>query len=128
MHSIGATNWVIAGARMPAAQQQEPGRLPQVPKPGGDGACILNAGPRTAEVSITLYFANDGPRMPPRLTVPSQSMRYVDFATLAETIGENSCCAVFTSDEPVVVQHMHGDIRATSRWGSSTPAYAELSR
>ena len=128
MDAIGATTWVIAAARVPSQSFQEAGRLPRrADHHGHDRACVLNTGRGNVDVAISLFFDGRPSVGPFHLSVPAQSMRYIDFAQLSgpapAPVGVDFC-AVLTSGEPVVVQHVQRDVHGDSVTTVSSPAFA----
>lgn len=77
-------------------------------------ACLLNAGTRDAQVTITLYFADRAPIGPYRLTVGAQRTLHLRFNDLQdpEPVPRGTDYAsVIESDVPIVVQHTRLDSR-----------------
>lgn len=127
MDAIGTTTWVVAAARVPVEQHQQAGRLPRRPDHHGrDRACVLNTGTQDAQVTITLFFAERAPIGPYPTVVAAQTMHYVNFATLAGSAPIPTgvdFCAVFTSNRPIVVQHVQRDVHDDNVTTVSSMAY-----
>jgi len=118
---LGAKRWAIAEGYIPG---QSTGPAPQMTS--HETVCILNAGPREAQVGITIYFADRGPVGPYKVSVPAQRTRHVRFNDLndPERIPPDSDFAsIIESDVPIVVQHTRLDSRQEALALLSTIAF-----
>jgi hypothetical protein len=117
MEPLGATRWVIAEGYIPAKSTgPEPEMLSH------ETACILNAGDRAANVTITIYFSDREPVGPYRLVVPARRthhQRFNDLRDPEEVPRGTDYASVIEADVPIVVQH--------TRLDSRQPALALLS-
>jgi hypothetical protein len=118
---LGATRWAIAEGYIP-----ESSTGPEPEMTSHETAGILNTGPRDAQVTITIYFADREPAGPFRVVVPAQRTRHIRFNELGdpEAIPRGTTYAsVIESSEPVVVQHTRLDSRQAENALLSTIAY-----
>lgn len=109
MPEIGARRWAIAEGYIP---RQSSGPEPEMTS--HETACLLNAGTRDAQVTITLYFADRAPAGPYRVTVGAQRTLHLRFNDLQdpEPVPRGTDYAsVIESDVPIVVQHTRLDSR-----------------
>jgi hypothetical protein len=114
---IGARTWAIAEGYIPSAST---GGRPELES--HEAACLLNAGESTAEVAVTVFFADRDTAGPYRLTVPARRtvhMRFNDLEDPEPIPRDTPYAAVVESDRPIVVQH--------TRLDSRQPALALLS-
>jgi hypothetical protein len=121
MGALGKRRWVIAEGYIPGASTGS-GRAFE----SHETACILNAGEREAQVSITLYFADREPAGPYRVPVPAKRTRHVRFNDLKEpepVPRDTDYSSVIESDVPIVVQHTRLDSRQAALALLSTIAY-----
>lgn len=121
---IGATRWAIAEGYIP---QGSHGPEPQMTS--HETVCLLNAGDRDAHVEITIYFSDQEPRGPYRVTVPARRTRHIRFNDLDDpepVPRDTDFASTIESDEPVVVQHTRLDSRQAENALLSTIAYAGL--
>lgn len=120
---IGRTRWAIAEGYIPS---QSNGPEPQMTS--HETACLLNAGDRDAQVTITVYFSDRDPAGPYRLTVPARRTRHVRFNDLADPEPiphDTDYSSVIESDVPIVVQHTRLDSRQAENALLSTIAYTD---
>lgn len=121
MPEIGSRCWVIAEGYIPTTSVG-----PQPEMESHETACLLNAGDREADVSITLYFGDREPVGPYRVRVPPRRtlhLRFNDLEDPAVPRGEDYA-SVLESDEPIIVQHTRLDSRQAQNALLSTVAYA----
>jgi hypothetical protein len=121
-HSIGKKVWAIAEGYIPP---QSNGPAPEMTS--HETACILNAGDRDANVTITIYFSDRDPVGPYRVTVGARRTKHVRFNDLTdpEPVPKGTDFAsVIESDVPIVVQHTRLDSRQAENALMSTIAFA----
>jgi len=122
MEPLGATRWVIAEGYIPAKSTgPEPEMLSH------ETACILNAGDRDANVTITIYFSDREPAGPYRLVVPARRTHHQRFNNLRdpeEIPRATDYSSVIEADVPIVVQHTRLDSRQPANALLSTIAYS----
>jgi hypothetical protein len=124
-HVIGRTRWAIAEGYIPTWSHG-----PEPALTSHETACILNAGPSDAHITLTIYFADRGPAGPYRLTVPAQRTAHVRFNDLTDPEPlprGRDFASVIDSDVPVVVQHTRLDSRQAENALMTTIAYADTS-
>lgn len=120
--TVGRRLWAIAEGYIPG-DSTGPGRA----FVSHETACLLNAGERDAEVTITLYFTDRAPAGPYRLTVPAQRTRHVRFNDLDDpepVPRDTDYASVIASSEPIVVQHTRLDSRQSELALMSTIAWS----
>ena len=120
---IGRRRWAIAEGYIPS---DSTGPEPQMTS--HETACLLNAGARDANVSITLYFADREPAGPYRVVVPARRTLHLRFNDLRDpevVPRDTDYSSVIESDAPIVVQHTRLDSRQAENALLSTTAYAE---
>lgn len=119
--SIGRTRWVIPEGYIPG---ESTGPEPQMTS--HETFCVLNAGDREANLSVTVYFTDRDPVGPYRVKVPPRRTKHVRFNELddPEPIPtDTDYASVINSDVPVVVQHTRLDSRQAENALLSTIAY-----
>lgn len=120
--AIGRRRWAIAEGYLPTWSHG-----PEPEMASHETACILNAGDRPAEVTITVYFADREPAGPYRRTVPPRRTLHLRFDDLAdpEPVPRGTDFAsVLESDVPIVVQHTRLDSRQAENALMTTMAFA----
>jgi hypothetical protein len=123
MDAIGRRRWAIAEGYIPSESKFSDYALVS-----HETACILNAGPRDANVAITVYFADREPVGPYRVTVGARRTLHLRFNDLVDpqpVPRDTDYASVFESDEPIIVQHTRLDSRRAELALLSTVAYAE---
>ena len=70
--AIGRRHWAIAEGYIPAGSQ---GPAPEMIS--HETLCVLNAGDREANVTVTLYFADRAPAGPYRFVVPAERTHHL---------------------------------------------------
>ena len=119
---IGKRRWAIAEGYIPPSSTGQGRELES-----HETACILNAGPRDANLTVMVYFADRGPAGPYHLTIPAQRTLHMRFNDLREPetipVGVDFS-SVIESDVPVVVQHTRLDSRQAALALLSTIAYS----
>lgn len=109
MPPVGARIWAIPEGYIPGGSVSSGRALVS-----HEAACILNAGARDAQVTITLFFEDREPIGPYRLTVGAHRTRHVRFNDLAHPVPvprDTSYASLIESSEPIVVQHTRLDSR-----------------
>ena len=79
MSKIGRTIWAIPEGYIPSHSKSSDRALVS-----HEAACILNAGDRTAELRIMVYFADRDPVGPYRMTVPARRTLHLRFNDLRD--------------------------------------------
>ena len=123
MDAIGRKRWAIAEGYIPSESSYSDRALTS-----HETACILNAGDRDAQVAITIFFANNEPVGPYRVTVPARRTLHLRFNDLEQPQPiprDTDYASVFESDVPIIVQHTRLDSRRAEVSLLSTIAYAE---
>ncbi len=122
MNDIGRTRWAIPEGYIPSQSvSQERALLSH------ETACILNANSKTANVTLTIFFANRDP-VAYRVTVPARRTLHLRFNDLKDPEPvplDTDYASVFESDVPIVVQHTRLDSRRAEIALLSTIAYAQ---
>jgi hypothetical protein len=123
MEPLGRKRWAIAEGYIPSESSfTDPALMSH------ETACILNAGDRTANIHITLFFADREPVGPYLITVGARRTLHLKFNDLNDpkpVPRDTSYSSVFESDVPIVVQHTRLDSRRAEVSLLSTTAYAE---
>nr|WP_298138919.1 sensory rhodopsin transducer [uncultured Pseudomonas sp.] len=123
MEHIGKTRWAIAEGYIPPSSSSDSRQLRS-----HETACLLNTGDQTANVSITVFFADREPVGPYRLTVAPRRTRHLRFNELDDPQPiptDTDYASLIESDVPIVVQHTRLDSRQAALALLSTMAYAE---
>jgi hypothetical protein len=121
--AIGRRRWAIAEGYIPPYSTGRGRDLES-----HETACILNAGGRDANVTVTVYFADRAPAGPFRLVVPAERTLHLRFNDLREPEAVprgTDFASVIESDVPVVVQHTRLDSREAALALLSTTAYPD---
>jgi hypothetical protein len=119
---IGHRRWAIAEGYIPGWSN---GPEPQMTS--HETACLLNASDEEAHVEITVYFSDQEPVGPYRLTVPARRTLHMRFNELEDPEPippDTGYASVIESDVPIVVQHTRLDSRQAENALLSTIAYA----
>jgi hypothetical protein len=123
MESLGRNRWAIAEGYIPSESSfSEPALMSH------ETACILNAGDRTANIRITIFFADREPAGPYLVTVAARRTLHLKFNDLNHpkpVPRDTAYSSVIESDVPIVVQHTRLDSRRAEVSLLSTTAYAE---
>src|SRR6185437_5221368 len=120
--AIGKRCWAIAEGYIPG-QSTGSGRA----FVSHETACLLNTGDQDAAVTIMIYFADQEPVGPYRMTVPARRTLHVRFNDLEDpkpVPRDRDYSSVIISDVPIVVQHTRLDSRQAELALLSTMAYA----
>lgn len=118
---IGHTRWAIPEGYLPGWSH---GPSPEMTS--HEAICLLNAGDREVQVSITLYFTDRDPAGPYRITVPARRVRHVRMNDLADPQPippATPYASVIEADGPIVVQHTRLDSRQAENALLSTIAF-----
>jgi hypothetical protein len=119
---IGERIWAIAEGYIPGTSE---GPAPEMTS--HETACILNAGPRDAQVEITVFFKDREPVGPFRLVVGARRTLHVRFNDLSDPERiprDTDFASVIAADVPIVVQHTRLDSRRPAHALLSTVAYS----
>ena len=123
MTPIGKRRWAIAEGYIPSGSTG-----PEPAMTSHETVCILNAGDRDAQVTLTLYFADRGPAGPYRVTVGARRTRHLRFNDLTDpepVPRDTDYASIIESDWPIVVQHTRLDSRQAENALMTTIAWAE---
>ena len=123
MDAIGRMRWAIAEGYIPSES-----KFADRARVSHETACILNAGDRDANVTITIYFADREPVGPYLVTVAARRTLHLRFNDLTDprpVPRDTDFASVLQSDVPIVVQHTRLDSRSAEIALLSTVAYAE---
>lgn len=119
--AIGQHRWAVAEGYIP-----ETSTGPEPEMLSHETVCILNTGPSSALVEITVYYGDREPAGPYRVEVPARRTRHVRFNDLKDPepipLGTDYAFVV-ESDVPVVVQHTRLDSRQAENSLLSTMAF-----
>lgn len=123
MKALGKKVWVIAeGYIPPYGTGKEPEFISH------ETACILNTSNETAELEITVFFADKDPVGPYKVIVEAQRTKHVRFNDLKDpepVPTGTDYASVIQSNIPVVVQHTRLDSRQAENALLTTIAYSE---
>jgi hypothetical protein len=122
MEAIGRRRWAIAEGYIPSQSVSQERALVS-----HETACILNAGDREANITLTVFFTDREPVVY-RVTLTARRtlhLRFNDLADPAPIPLDTDFSSVFESDVPIVVQHTRLDSRRAEISLLSTTAYAE---
>lgn len=106
---IGRKVWAIAEGYIPSGSVSQARDMVS-----HETACILNAADRTANVELTLYFADRDPAGPYRVSVPARRTLHLRFNDLEDpepAPRDTDYACILVSDTPIVVQHTRLDSR-----------------
>jgi hypothetical protein len=120
--AIGRRRWALAEGYIPAWSH---GPSPQMES--HETICMLNAGDRDAQVSITLFFKDREPAGPYRVRVPARRTLHQRFNTLTDpepVPRDTDYACLIESDVPIVCQHTRLDSRQAENALMTTIAYA----
>lgn len=120
---IGKKRWAIAEGYIPDGSHG-----PEPEMVSHETACLLNASDKDAHVEITIYFSDQDPVGPYRITVPPRRTAHVRFNDLddpAPIPRATDFASVIEADVPIVVQHSRLDSRQAENALLSTVAFSE---
>lgn len=118
---LGHTRWAIAEGYIPSWST---GPEPQFTS--HETACLLNTTDQEAHVTIMIYFTDQEPLGPYRVTVPARRTQHVRFNNLTDPAPiprDTDYASVIESDVPIVVQHTRLDSRQAENALMTTIAY-----
>lgn len=122
MNDIGKRRWAIPEGYIPSQSVSQ-----ERPLLSHETACILNAGARDANVTLTVFFADRDP-VEYGFVVPAKRTLHLRFNDLKDPEPvplDTDYASVFVSDVPIVVQHTRLDSRRAEIALLSTIAYAQ---
>ena len=122
MDAIGRKRWAIAEGYIPSQSVSSERALVS-----HETACILNAGDKDAQVTLTVFYANREPVVY-RVTVPARRTLHLRFNDLRDPQPvpmDTDFSSVFESDVPIVVQHTRLDSRKAEIALMTTMAYSQ---
>jgi hypothetical protein len=122
MQPIGRKRWSIAEGYIPSQSSFSNRALIS-----HETACILNAGDKDAQLTVTVFFADREP-VAYRVKVPARRtlhLRFNDLEDPAPVPRDTDFSSVFESDVPIIVQHTRLDSRHAEVSLMSTTAYAD---
>ena len=122
MQPIGRKRWSIAEGYIPSQSSFSNRALIS-----HETACILNAGDKDAQLTVTVFFADREP-VAYRVKVPARRtlhLRFNDLTDPAPIPRDTAYSSVLESDVPIVVQHTRLDSRHAEVSLMSTTAYAD---
>jgi hypothetical protein len=122
MEAIGKRLWVIAEGYLPPSSTGDSRQMAS-----HETACMLNAGDRPAQVSLTIFFSDREPAGPYRVTVDARRTLHLRFNDLEDPekipVDTDYAC-VIESDVPIVVQHTRLDARQAALALMTTMAWS----
>lgn len=110
---LGKKRWAIAEGFIPGESVEPEDRALK----SHEAACLLNAGDRDAEITITVFFENREPAGPYRIHLPARRTKHLRFNDLRdpEPIPRDTpYSSLIESSVPIVVQHTRLDARRPS--------------
>jgi hypothetical protein len=122
LDAIGKRRWAIAEGYIPSY-----GTGPEPEFTSHETVCLLNAGDDDAHVHIFVFFADQEPCGPYRLTVPARRTKHLRLNELTDPRPiprSTDYSTVIESDVPIVVQHTRLDTRQAESALLSTIAFA----
>ncbi|MFB8387128.1 sensory rhodopsin transducer [Microbacterium sp. NPDC055910] len=118
MNALGSRTWVFSGGYMPVGST---GSEPEFTS--RDELCLLNTGGVDASIEATVYFEDDGPSGPYRLTVAARRVCHVRINDLIDPhaipLGVPYGLVV-SSDRPIVAQLTRFDTRQAALASTTT--------
>ncbi|HZP10874.1 MAG TPA: sensory rhodopsin transducer [Nevskiaceae bacterium] len=123
--TIGHRRWAIAEGYIPPGSTGTTRELES-----HETVCILNAGRKDAQVSITVFFADRDPVGPYVVQVPARRTRHVRFNDLSDPAPiprGTDFASIIEADVPIVVQHTRLDSRQPALALMSTIAFGDAS-
>lgn len=120
---IGKKLWAIAEGYIPGESR---GPAPQFTS--HETVCILNAGDKDADITITIYFNNREPAGPYHFKVLAGRTRHIRFNDFKEPEiipRDTDYSSTIQSNVPIIVQHTRLDSRQAENALFTTIAYGE---
>jgi len=120
--AVGARVWAIPEGYIPGESVSTDHALIS-----HEAACILNAGDKDADITITIFFVDREPIRSYRLTVGARRTRHLRFNDLSDPERiprDTSYASLIESTQPIVVQHTRLDSRDPNIALLSTVAFA----
>jgi hypothetical protein len=120
---IGHKRWVIAEGYLPSTSHG--------PKPemlSHETACILNTSDQDAQIEITIFYSDQEPIGPYKVSVPARRTKHIRFNELSDPgpiPRDIDYSSVIESSVPVVVQHTRLDSRQAENALMTTIAFAD---
>ena len=121
--AIGRKSWAIAEGFIPGDSSFDDPELIS-----HEAACLLNAGPQDASVTITIFFTDRDPAGPYRVTVPARRTLHLRFNDLSDpepVPRDTPYASTIESDVPIVVEHTRLDSRKSEVALLTTLAFHE---
>jgi hypothetical protein len=121
MKTIGKKRWVIAEGYIPPGSTGTSREMVS-----HEAACILNAGDKQANITITIFYKDRDPAGPYHAEVAARRTLHLRFNDLSdpEKIPHGvDYSSLIESDVPIVVQHTRLDSRQVALALMSTVAY-----
>lgn len=121
-HQIGKTHWAIAEGMIPSESNG-----PDPEMTSHETACILNATEKDAHVEIMIYFKDQDPVGPYKVSVPAKRTLHLRFNDLKDPQPiprDTDYASTLFSDVPIVVQHTRLDSRQSANALLTTIAYS----
>ncbi|HLU52617.1 MAG TPA: sensory rhodopsin transducer [Acidimicrobiia bacterium] len=119
--AIGHRVWAVAEGYIPPTSTG-----PQPEMLSHETVCLLNTGPRPAQVRLTIFYSDRDPAGPYRVTVGGRRTKHLRFNDLTDPepvpLGTDYAFVV-ESDQPIVVQHTRLDSRQAENALLSTMAF-----
>lgn len=119
---LGKTHWAIPEGYIPSESNG-----PDPEMTSHETACILNTADKDANVEIMIFFTDQDPIGPYKITVPAKRVIHLRFNELEDPKKiprDTDYASTILSDVPVVVQHTRLDSRQKELAILSTMAYA----
>lgn len=119
---LGKTHWAIPEGYIPSESNG-----PDPEMTSHETACILNTADKDANVEIMIFFSDQDPIGPYKITVPAKRVVHLRFNELEDPMKiprDTDYASTILSDVPVVVQHTRLDSRQKELAILSTMAYA----
>jgi hypothetical protein len=123
MKTIGKKRWVIAEGYIPPGSTGSSREMTS-----HETACILNAGDKNAQITITIFFKDREPIGPYAVEVAARRtlhLRFNDLTDPAPIPHGTDYSSLIESDVPIVVQHTRLDSRQVALALMSTIAYGD---
>ena len=119
---LGRRTWLLPGGHIPL---RSTGREPQLSS--YDQLSILNTHPMAAQLTLTIYYADQPPLGPYWLEVPAQRVKHVRFNDLIDPLPlplDVPFACRLEASAPVLVQFTRQDTSQRANAGCTTLAFA----